>query len=166
MAARRPCSRAKMASQRSCKAAKASPILSAIAPHPFVVFVAGGLAGLPSALVRGLHVMEPVRRAIALPARTLEVLVPRLSAAQHPEKHLREALPHPKSRERMVHYSLHVSTGVATAARLATGVMPRYRPSRLLGAWLARNTMPSGTVWHPASRCGKGVPWVSRETGP
>ena len=39
---------------------KASPMLSAMAPHPFVVFAAEGLAGLRVPLVRGLHIMEPV----------------------------------------------------------------------------------------------------------
>ena len=68
-------------------------MLSAIAAHPFVVFLAEGLAGLACEVVRGIHVMEPVRAPSRCAARTLPVLVPRLSAAEQPEKDLREAMP-------------------------------------------------------------------------
>src|SRR5215470_2821906 len=60
---------------------------------------------------------------------------------------------------------LHVHSGTARAVSVPTGVIPKYRPSRLLGLVLARNTAPSGTVMHPVS-LGSVVPCASRYIGP
>ena len=57
--------------------------------------------------------------------RIQQSLRARLNFSAFSGKDPREALPHTQVRARRVHYSLHVSTGVATADRLATGVMPK-----------------------------------------
>src|SRR6266487_491531 len=63
------------------------------------------------------------------------------------------------------HRYLQVQTGTARAVRSAIRVMPKYLPSILRGALLAKNTCASGTVWQP-SRWGRDFPSASSYTGP
>src|SRR5438093_7453223 len=63
------------------------------------------------------------------------------------------------------HTHLQVQTGTARAVRSAIRVRPKYLPSILRGALLAKNTCASGTVWQP-SRWGKRFPCASSYTGP